>query len=151
MSQKKYSVICNSIGTASPATLANLIGGTTVRPRAYEASFGSTPVAPVDQAATIMMTRTTAIGTAGSTPTPASLDNQEVPSITTGAIAHTGEPTKTSPFLWQVGLNHRASWRWVANQDYELMAAASATNGVCLTQSANTANYGHTGVLLFLE
>jgi hypothetical protein len=150
MAQKKYSVPWNSTSQAPPATGFNLIGSTAVRPRLYEFDYGSTPVAPVDQASTFQILRTTGIGTAGSTPTPAPLDNQEVAAVCTAGINHSAEPT-ASTVLWALPLNHRASFRWIGNQDYEFIGAASSSNGISGRQSAATANYALTGVALFLE
>ena len=150
MAQKRYSVICNDAGGAAPQTLANIIGSTAVRPRVYEWNLGCS-AAPADQAALIVLARTTAVGTAGSSPTPAPLDNQEVAAVSTAGIAHSAEPTFTSPFLFQVPLNQRASWRWVAAPDSEFIGAATASNGLGLKRHTSTASYAATGVVLFFE
>lgn len=150
MPQKKYAVPFNSASQAAPATGVNLIGSSTVRPRLYEFTLGATPVSPVDQAATYQVLRTTAAGTAGASPTPAPLDNQEVSAQTTAGINHSAEPTN-STVLWALGLNFRASWREVMNADYEFLCAATNSNGVSIRQSASTANFGSSGVALFWE
>lgn len=151
MAQKKYSVICNDNAGAAPRTLFNLIGSSVVRPRIYEMDFGSTPVAPVDQASTFLLSRSSAVGTAGSNPTPQPLDNQEVAAVSTVGIAHTAEPTYAATGLWQVPLNHRASWRWVAAPDSEFICTATASNGIGLSRTSSTATYGATGTVLFFE
>jgi hypothetical protein len=150
MAQKAYSVICNDAGGAAPQSLANLIGSTAVRPRVYEFNVGSSAT-PADQAANIVLARTTAAGTAGSSPTPAPLDNAEVAAVCTAGIAHSAEPTYGTPFLFQCPLNQRASFRWVAAPDSELIGTASASNGLGLKRHASTASYACTGVVLFRE
>lgn len=110
MAQKKYSVGCLCDGNAAPRTLGNVIGSSAVRPRVYEFDVGSAAT-PADQAANFVLARTTAAGTAGSSPTPLPIDNQEVAAVCTAGITHSSEPTYASTFLFQVPLNQRASFR----------------------------------------
>lgn len=150
MAQKLYSVICNDAGGSAPQTLANVIGSTAVRPRVCEFNIGSSAT-PGDQASTIVLARTTAAGTAGSSPTPQPVDNAEVAAVCTAGIAHSGEPTYGTPFLYQVSLNQRASWRWVAAPDAEFIGTASSANGLGLKRHASTGTYAATGVVFFRE
>lgn len=149
MAQKRYSVVCNDAGGSSPQTLANIIGSSAVRPRIYEFNVG-THATPADQASDITLNRTTTAGTAGSSPTPAPLDNQEVAAVCTAGIAHSVEPT-LSTLLFQCGLNQRASFRWVASPDSEFIGAATSSNGLGLRRVNSTASYAIYGVVYFFE
>ena len=150
MAQKKYSVVGVDAGGAAPQTLINVIGSTSVRPRVYEFIVGSVTT-PGDQAATIVLGRTTSAGTAGSSPTPQPLDNAEVAAVCTAAITHSAEPTYSSTFLYQVPVNQRASWRWVAAPDSEIIGTASSSNGLGLKRHAATGTYTLTGTVFFSE
>ena len=150
MPMKKYSVVGVDAGGAAPQTLINVIGSTSVRPRVYEYVVGSAAT-PADQTATVVLGRTTAAGTAGSSPTPQPLDNAEVAAVCTAAITHSAEPTYSSTFLYQVPVNQRASWRWVAAPDSEIIGTASSSNGLGLKRHAATGTYTLTGTVFFSE
>jgi hypothetical protein len=148
--QKRYSVIAADAGGAAPQSLANVIGSSAVRPRIYEFDVGCAAT-PADQAGLLVLGRTTAVGTAGSSPTPAANDPQEVAAVCTAGITHSAEPTYASPFLFQVPLNQRASWRWVAAPDSEFMGSATSSNGLALKRHTSTAGYAISGTVFFLE
>ena len=149
MAQKKYSVICNDNNGAAPNSLVNLTGATTVRPRVYEFDVGS-QATPADQAALIVLNRSTTAGT-GTAATPTPLDNQEIASATTATIILTAEPTNAGTFLYNVPLNQRASWRWVAAPDSEFIGAATASNGILLKRHSSTATYQLYATVFFFE
>lgn len=150
MAQKLYSVAGVDAGGSAPQTISNIVGSTAVRPRITEFNVGSVAT-PADQAASIVCARTTAAGTAGSSPTPLPVDNQEVAAVCTAGITHSAEPTYASTFLIQFPLNQRATYRWVSAPDSELMGAASASNGVGLKRHTSTASYAVQGTVLFRE
>lgn len=150
MANKNFSVICNDAGGAAPQTLANIIGSTAVRPYVYEFDVGCS-AAPADQAGLLVMARTTAVGTAGSNPTPAQADPGTAAAVCTAGIAHSAEPTFTSPFVYQVPLNQRATWRWVANPGFEVIGSLTASNGIGLKRHTSTASYALTGTIFFSE
>jgi hypothetical protein len=149
MAQKRYSVICNDNNGSAPNTLVNLTGSTTVRPRVYEFDVGS-KATPADQAALVIINRSTTAGT-GTSGTPTPLDNQEVAAATTALIQLSAEPTNSGTFLYQVPLNQRASWRWVAAPDSEFIGAASSNNGLLLQRQSGTATYQLYGTIFFFE
>jgi hypothetical protein len=149
MAQKKYSVICNDNNGAAPNTLVNLTGSTTVRPRVYEFDVSSTAT-PADQSALVVINRSTTAGT-GTSATPQALDNQEIAAATSALIQLTAEPTNAGTFLYQVPLNLRASWRWVAAPDSEFIGAATASNGLLLKRHSSTATYQMYGTIFFFE
>ena len=150
MPMKKYSVVGVDAGGAAPQTLINVIGSTAVRPRVYEFSVGSSAT-PADQTAVIVLGRTTAAGTAGSSPTPQPLDNAEVAAVCTAGITHSSEPTYASTFLVQQPLNQRASWRWVAAPDSEVVGTASSSNGLGLKRHTSSASFALSGTVFFTE
>jgi hypothetical protein len=149
MAQKKYSVICNDNNGAAPNSLVNLTGSTTVRPRVYEFDVSSTAT-PADQSALVVINRSTTAGT-GTAATPQALDNQEIAAATTALIQLSAEPTNAGTFLYQVPLNLRASWRWVAAPDSEFIGAATASNGLLLKRHSSTATYQMYGTIFFFE
>jgi len=87
------------------------------------------------------ISRITAAGTATSV-TPNPLDPADVAALGTAANNYTAEPTVTSnSSLLNVGVNQRASYRWVAAPGSELLFPATAANGLDL----RTLSGGYTG------
>lgn len=76
--------------------------------------------------------RCTTAGTAGSNPTPVSVDPGDTQAATTVCgQAHTTDPTLTAnTVLFAMGLNQRASFRWVPAPGKELIIPATASNGL---------------------
>lgn len=125
---------CGSNQTAAGSTLSLLLltGGTTVRPSIYSWTIGS-DATPADLAGEFTIQRTTAAGAGGIGSTvETALDSLTV--AATGAITggtFTAAPTVTaSSYLKQIGLNQRATYEWNANPGDELIAIASAANGL---------------------
>lgn len=127
---RAYSVSGPNASGSATKSMVTIIASTTTRPRIYEVILGS-QATPADQAAQYALTRFTAVGTAGSNPTPLPLDPSNVASIATAGITHSAEPTYTaSSDLLTVGLNQRATFRWVASPGRELVCPATAANGI---------------------
>lgn len=128
---KKYSVNgLNASGTANK-TAFNLIGSTAIRPQLSECTFGvRTAPNATDQQAEYQVGNTTAVGTAGSSPTPKPLDPQDVAAVSTAGITHSAEPTYGSTFFIDTDMNQRGLYRWVAEPGFEICGAASANNGI---------------------
>jgi hypothetical protein len=126
---RAYSVSGPNASGSATKTAVTVISAATVRPRIYDVVIGNSAT-PADQAATYALTRFTAAGTAGSSPTPNPVDPGDVASVATAGITHSAEPTYASTDLLQVPLNQRATFRWVANPGYELVAPATAANGI---------------------
>lgn len=146
-----YSVLgSNATGTANK-TMVNVIATAAVRPGIFEAIVGCAAT-PADQAGNFAIGRTTANGTAGSNPTPQSLDSADVASITTAGAAHSAEPTYTAGAkLLSFSMNQRATFRWVAVPGYELISPATASNGMGFYLVSATASTVFDGTLYFKE
>lgn len=146
-----YSVIGSNASGSSLKTIANIIAATTVRPAIYEVKGGNVQT-PADQAFQIAVKRHTAVGTAGTNPTPQALDPQDVAAVATAGQGHSGEPTYTAgSSLFQDDVNQRSWFRWVAVQGYELKAPATANNGLGLQLVTATAAMIVDGTLFFFE
>ena len=75
------------------------------------------------------VSRITANGT-GTAVTPVALDPADAAAASTANANYTAEPTVTaSSSGFYVGINQRASYRWVAAPGSELVAPATANNG----------------------
>lgn len=139
----------NATGSATK-TLVTIIASTTARPAVFDTTVGNQNT-PADQACLLALTLFTAVGTAGSSPTPQKLDSAAVASVTTAGITHSAEPTYASTDLLQIPLNQRASFRWVASPGYEFIAPATASNGIGLRLVAATASLIQNGTVFFFE
>ncbi|MBX9623792.1 MAG: hypothetical protein K2X82_08250 [Gemmataceae bacterium] len=147
---KRYNVSgSNATGTANK-TLINLVGGSTVRPALYDLTLGCVAT-PGDQAIQFQVARTTAAGTAGSSPVPALLDPGDVAAITAAGITHSAEPTYASTPLLQVSMNQRGTYRWVAQPGGELIGSATSANGIGTKLLAATASLICDGTTHFME
>lgn len=139
-------------GTANK-TAVNIVGGTTVRISVYEFAVGLT-TAPnsTDQQLEYLIGRTTAAGTAGSSPTPLPNDPSDVAAVATAGVTHSAEPTYTAAsFLYDQAINQRAGFRWVAVPGQEFRSPATASNGVGLKNVAITAAAVITGTIQWWE
>jgi len=129
---ERYSVVGAESTTTTGYTTAVLItGGTTVRPRIYDVTWGY-GAAAADTTAFVNIQRATTAGTAGSSPTPQNIDTDGPASIATAGIGDfSAEPTYTATAnLFELPMNQRAAYRWVAAPGGELMVPATASNGI---------------------
>jgi hypothetical protein len=78
------------------------------------------------------------IGT-GTSATPSPLNPADAASATVGTVNFTIETATTTTSLWQVGLNQRASQRWIAAPGQELIWAATNLVGL-LTRALSPTN-----------
>ncbi len=108
------------------------------RAKIYDISFGCS-ASPADNAFLWQLQRCSSAGT-GTGVTPNALDPADTLACTIvckGIV--TADPTLTaSAFLYQVALNQRASFRWVAAQGSELVVPATTSNGVAIIVSSAT-------------
>lgn len=122
--------------TAPLSTLNN--PGTAIRPMIYDIFVGSTAT-PADNAARFQIQRST---TAGSTPTttltPQAIDPGDPAATAVGYQGTFGtNPTLTaSAFLLNWSQNQRATVRWVAAPNSELIIPATSNNGLALVNAA---------------
>lgn len=118
--------------TASTTASLGTIGADATRPRRgkwYDIMFGS-EATPADNAFRYIVQRCTALGTSTSV-TPQPLDPADAATESDAGENHTIEPTYTaSAILLAVGLNQRATFRWVASPGGELVYPATASNGL---------------------
>lgn len=125
--------------------LLTTVGGTR-RAKLFDISMGSVAT-PGDNAFKWQVQRATTTGTATAL-TPNSLDPADTlaSTITVNNVV-TVEPTLTAnAFLYQVALNQRASFRWVAAPYGELVIPATANAGLAIIASAATTTVLDAGV-----
>lgn len=136
---RRYVVVGPSASGTGPKTAATIIAASTVRIKLYDIAVGSSTT-PADQTFQFTVGRFTAVGTAASNPTPLPLDPNEAAALSTVGITHSAEPTYTAGgSLLDLSINQRASFRWVAAPGSELMAPASANNGLGIVNTLASA------------
>lgn len=141
----------SATGTASK-TAVTVLSTTAVRPRVYEFTIGvKTDPNTTDQQLEWAIGRVTAAGTAGSSPTPNPVDPGDVASVATAGITHSAEPTYAATYLMDMVMNQRAVFRWVAVPGYELVAPATAANGIGIKNVAITATAVINSCIMFME
>lgn len=132
-------------------TAVNIIGSTSIRPMINEANFGVSTT-PADQTYQACLTKFTAVGTAGSSPTPAPLDPGDVACVSTSGITHSGEPTyAATDDRFSLFLNQRASYRWVAQDGREIVGPATANNGIAARNKLSSASMTMGCTIMFRE
>lgn len=147
----KYSVSANGASGADPQTVINLFSAGNARGHIYDIIIGS-DATPADQAGSMEVLRTTAVGTEGSGFTPTKLDPDSKAADCDAGIGHSAEPTETANSqLLRFAFNQRATFRWVATPGSELIIPATANNGISLVRRASTANFAMDATVLFFE
>ena len=111
-------------------SLTAVTGATTLRKAwIYDVLFGADGT-PADNAMSYVVNRQTTVGT-GTSGTGAPMDSGDAASLITATCNNTIEPTITSATqLIEIGVNQRASYRWVAAPGGELVVPATTTNGL---------------------
>lgn len=130
--------------SSSYKTLVNLsaVTATLRRQRIVEFTVGADGT-PADNAITIDVSRTTAVGT-GSTVTPQPIDPADGAMGGVATVNHTAEPTVTANSrLAGWGENQRATLRWVAFPGKELIIPAVNANGLAFRARSP----GYTGTM----
>lgn len=125
----------NMTRTASATLSVGALTAAASNPRRYKLYdyvFGSAEATPADGNSLWQIQRCTTAGTAGSAVTPVSVDpGDTVAATTVGGQAHSADPTLTAgAILLSVGLNQRATFRWVPVPGKELIVPATASNGL---------------------
>ena len=130
------------------------IGGANASPRRgkiYDILVGTagTPADNYVQWSVVEFTgNTTAAGTVS---TPVKLDQADAAATSLAVINSTANGTITvNSELWFVGINQRASYRWVAAPGSELVWPATSSAGLVL-RAAGTATVFPTGTVMFQE
>jgi len=133
-------------------TILTLISATTIRPKLYDLLVAS-GATPADLATIFHLERFTAVGTEGSGFTPLALDAGDPASLADyGVGVFSVEPTYTAnAVLVKLALNQRATFRWVAAPGSELVAPASANNGIGLQAQSSGGTASHDATMLHEE
>ena len=142
MGRRYHSRGSRAVGTN--LTTLTLISAATIRPRLYDLIIGCAAT-PADQAANWAVQRFTADGTGGTLFAPVAIDPGDPAALATSRQAPvTTEPTYTaSAFVFQASVNQRATFRWVSAPNGELIAPATAANGLGAKTEAATGVAAH--------
>lgn len=147
---EKYCTRVASVASGTNKTLINLFHAAatpTCRGRIEEIVVGGSGT-PGDNYADFLVNRSTAVGTEGSGLVPNNLDpGGPAGDFDSGLGVFTGEPTYTAAKqLLGFQLNHRNTFRWVANPGWELVMTATQNNGAGIqtVASGSTQAYGAT-------
>lgn len=123
------------------------------RGKLYDVLVG-TSGAPADNYMEFQICRVTTVSTGvagGTTIVAPPLDSNDRAAISLAQVNSTGTPTVTVPNLWYIGMNQRASYRWVAAPGSELIWPATASNGVSLQTRSGAYTGNVTGTGMFVE
>jgi hypothetical protein len=150
----RYAVTGNQdVTTASPGdTSLHLFSpGTTHRGQVYYMSF-SADGTMADQVNTVVVQRTTAVGTEGTGVVPAPTDSDAPASILDGAENHTANPTFTAATeLWDNDVHVRALAQVQLQPDGHLMIPATANAGIAATGFSGNYTGGLNATFHYLE
>jgi hypothetical protein len=139
-----------NMSSAYKTALSVFAGATARRGKLYDVLIG-TDGTPADNAVDWDISRMTADGT-GTSATPTALDPADAAMLATSKVNYTAEPTVTAASsLFQVGVNQRASYRWVAAPGSELVYPATANNGLVLRAKSSGYTSTFTGAALVEE
>lgn len=148
---RRYNGFSNATNTASAtAPLASVQAlGATVRARLYDLVVGS-DATPADAATKLAIQRSTTSGLGTTIVVPPPLDSADPASLMQWVSAWTStQPTITAvTTLLQVAMNQRATFRWVAVPDSELVVPATIWAGLSLMSivASAVANYAFTAM-----
>lgn len=147
----RYSGFCKGTVTADD-THQTLIAATTARPALYDLVVGSADT-PADQYVQWHVQRFTAVGTEDAGFTPVAIDpGSPAARCDFGTGPFGAEPTYTANAVLLVfGLNMRATFRWMAAPGGELIAPATANNGLGLIPKTIGAAGDYTSTMMFDE
>jgi hypothetical protein len=127
---RRYSATCSAVTNTAAKTIFSLITSTSTRPQIYDLVISAGGVAPADHAAEYQLKRFTADGT-GTAGSVVALDPGDPAALASTKNAYTAEPTYTaSTVLLDIGVNMRATFRWVARERSEIILPATSGNGV---------------------
>jgi hypothetical protein len=136
-----YSSATNTVSTTVP--MFTIVGAATTRLRVYDFVSGS-DATPADAATKLGFRRLSARGTQATTVAPNALDPADPASLAVYDTTWNINPTITATSeVLQVAHNQRATFRWVAVPDGELVVPATAGAGLALMSivASATANY----------
>lgn len=128
-----------SAAAGTDKTILALISATTCRPKLYQMILGSI-TSPADVQTKLHLERFTALGTEGSGFAPLKLDPGAPTADSDYGVGtyDPDEPTYTaSAILMAVTIHQRATWQWNAYPGRELIAPATANNGIGLQSQSS--------------
>ena len=153
-----YSISNTLAGTqqATSSAYKTLLGVTGAasaprRNKIYDVMVGTLGT-PADQSYEFDIARQTAVGTATAV-TPNPLDPSDAAAVSVCLANATAEGTITAASdVWYIGMNQRASYRWVASPGSELLTPATSAAGlVCRARSVSGGTVTCTAAFLFQE
>lgn len=140
MAGRRYAVTGTDTNTAA-TTMIGIVAPTAasgvavLRPQIYDIMIGSVAT-PADNAGEYFVQRITTTGTSTAA-TPAALNSGDPVANTAGGQAHSAEPTYTAGTVClRISTNQRATFRWVAAPESELVGPATAANGFGILSNA---------------
>ena len=132
---RRYSIEGQTAAGAN-LTILQLVAATTTRGRIYDILVGS-DATPADLAGEFNLIRGTVSGT-GTAVTPRALDPADPAALLVGeAGTFTGQTKTASSSMLNIPLNQRATFRWVAAPDGEIVVPATSDNWVGLESIAH--------------
>jgi hypothetical protein len=145
---RRYNGFSNATNTVSTTIPLGGVGGAaTTRARVYDFIIGS-DATPADAGNKFAFQRTSTSGTGPTLVVAPPLDSADPAVLCFWASAWTTtQPTITAvTSVLQVAMNQRATFRWVAVPDSELVVPASVNNWLVLVSvvASATANYAYT-------
>lgn len=151
---RSYAITFDNIAAQSSATVpqAQLVSAATIRPKIYDIMLGS-PSTPADQAASWTFRRSTTASTGGTVVTPSAIDPADPAALASAMIAPSmSAPTLTAGLILLAWAgNQRATWRWVAAPGKEIVAPATASNGITMMNPVLTGAFNVTGAIEYEE
>lgn len=140
----------SAVGTDKTVTnLFNPVASPLTRAYVYDITVGCSAT-PADQATKFKYQRTTAVGTEGTGFTPNNIDSAGPAGEYDSGYGHSAEPTYTAnKELLVLSVNQRATMRWVAAPESELVLPATQNAGAGLKSAAGTGTAIHQATVLF--
>lgn len=147
----RYAIDGQDTNTAATSLLGVDAGATARRIRVYDLVCGS-DATPADNAAEYVLQRYTVDGTSTAV-TPLPLDPADPAALAEAGEAHSVEPTYTAnEIALQWAQNQRATYRWVAAPEGELVIPATADNGLGIQVIGIAGSAVNTNVMIhFIE
>ena len=140
-----------AVGTDKTITnLFNPVATPLTRAKVFDISVGCSAT-PADAATKFKYGRTTAVGTEGTGFTPNNIDAAGPAGEYDSGYGHSAEPTYTAnKELLVFSVNQRATFRWVAAPESEMVLTATQNNGAGLKSASGTGTAVHQATVLFV-
>ena len=133
--------VTHKLAVADDKGQINLTSAATSRCSLFEIDVG-TSTTPADAAIDLELNRSTGVGTGGTPLTEQKLDPLTKNAAETSAVGGlwTTDPADGNALL-SIGINQRATYRWISHPNFPITAAAVADEGLfwrCVTRSTGT-------------